>query len=162
MIVRILILKVLIAHVFCLFASNILAQNISPSVTNTYAYKFTNSGVYVDISIGEVAVKTIKSSNLILTQGYLQPISIDQPCASPSLVYYPNPVVNSITLAASNCDLSLSYVEVNDLFGKKVLTANASNNLVDLTSVGVGIYILRVYDSVGELIGTVKIVKTTV
>ena len=154
--------KFLLALAFYFLTNNILAQSVSPSVTNAIAYKFANSGFYVDMSIGEVAIKTIKSSNLILTQGYLQPISIAQPCSSPGLIYYPNPVINSITLAASNCDLSLSYVEVNDLFGKKVLTVDASNNLIDLTPIGVGIYILRVYNIEGELIASLKIVKITV
>ena len=81
----------LVSILFCV--QSVDAQNIAPNVANAYGYQFERNGVYIDASIGELAVSTLNSASFIVTQGYLQPISIEQPCSNPELVYYPNPVV---------------------------------------------------------------------
>ncbi len=154
--------KLFYTILLCLVAVGVSGQQISPAVTDAYLYQFSANGVFIDMSMGEVAVTTIKSPGQIITQGYLQPISIEQPCSSADLIYYPNPVISQITIEASNCDLRLGYVEVYDLFGKIVLIADASNNKIDLSTIGIGVYIIRAYTDNGQLIGNVKIIKTTV
>jgi hypothetical protein len=42
------------------------------------------------------------------------------------------------------------------------LVAEASENIIDLTSIGVGVYMLRVYANDEQLLGTIKIIKITV
>ena len=137
------------------------AQIVSPTVTDSHSYNFYNNGVYIDMSIGELAITTIESSSQIITQGFLQPTSIEQPCDVPELVYYPNPVVGKITIEATSCDVHVKYIEAYDLFGKSVLVADASENTIDLASIGVGVYLLRVFASNSELLGTIKIIKIT-
>jgi len=138
------------------------AQKLSPTVTDAVGYRFSQGGTYVDMSVGELAVTTISASGNVITQGFLQPIKIEQPCATPTLVYYPNPVVRTMTLAATDCDVVVTYIEAYDLFGKEVLVAPATNNEVDLSPIGVGVYLLRAYAEDGQLLGTVKIIKITV
>jgi len=145
-----------------LFGGITKAQNITPDVANAYCYKFGDNGSFIDMLIGETAITTIRSSSQIITQGFLQPIYLEQPCATPELVYYPNPVVKNITLGALDCDVYVNYIEAYNLFGKEVLVAVAENNMVDLSSIGVGVYILRAYAESGQLLGTVKIIKITV
>jgi Secretion system C-terminal sorting domain len=138
------------------------AQNITPALAEAFNYSYGRNGVYVDMSIGELAITTIGSSKNIITQGFLQPIDIEQPCNIPVLVSYPNPVVDKVTIEAADCDVYVAYVEAYDLFGKSVLVANAKQNMIDLTSIGVGVYLLRVFANNAQLLGTIKIIKITV
>jgi hypothetical protein len=137
------------------------AQLVSPTVTDGHSYNYNINGVFIDMSIGELAITTLESSTQIITQGFLQPTLIEQPCVEPELVYYPNPVVTHITIEATSCDVHVEYVEAYDLFGKSVLIADANENSIDLSSIGVGVYMLRVFASNSELMGTIKIIKIT-
>jgi type IX secretion system substrate protein len=152
----------------CFLVSGILfsflavqAQNVTPAIVEAFNYSYGRNGVYVDMSIGELAITTIGSSENIITQGFLQPIDIEQPCDVPVLVSYPNPVVDKVTIEAAECDVYVAYVETYDLFGKSVLVADARQNTIDLTSIGVGVYLLRVYANNAQLLGTIKIIKIT-
>jgi len=138
------------------------AQIVTPAVTDTHSYNYGKNGVFIDMSIGELAITTLTSSSQIITQGFLQPISIEQPCDIPELVYYPNPVRDKITIEATDCDVSVAYIIAYDLFGKLVLEADASENTVDLASIGVGVYLIRVFANDAQLLGTLKIIKITV
>ena len=145
-----------------LFSSLIAsAQNVTPTVTDGNSYNYSKNGIFVDMSIGELAISTIKTSSQIITQGFLQPISIEQPCAEPELVYYPNPVQTDITITAIDCDVKVDYIEVFDTYGKNVLWVTAIENKIDLSPIGVGVYIIRVYAREGQLLGNLKIIKTT-
>jgi hypothetical protein len=154
--------KPLLVMVFILATYSASAQLVSPTVTDSHSYNYHNNGVYIDMSIGELAITTLESSSQIITQGFLQPTSIEQPCDIHELVYYPNPVVDKITIEATYCDVHVKYVEAYDLFGKSVLVADASENTIDLASIGVGVYMLRVFASNAKLLGTIKIIKITV
>jgi len=138
------------------------AQIVTPSVTDTHSYNYGRNGVFIDMSIGELAITTLETSSQIITQGFLQPISIEQPCDEPELVYYPNPVVDKLTIEDTECDVSVAYIMAYDLFGKSVLIADASKNTIDLASIGVGVYMIRVFASNDQLLGTLKIIKITV
>jgi type IX secretion system substrate protein len=154
--------KILLMTGMMFLASTINAQKITPTVTDGNSYKYGQNGIYIDMSIGELAIRTIKSPTQIITQGFLQPIYLEQPCAIPELVYYPNPVEKEVTLGAIDCDIYVTYVEAYDMFGKTVLVTKAIENKVDLSPIGVGVYILRVFGNEGLLLGNIKIIKTTV
>lgn len=154
--------KLMLVMVMIWFTYSASAQIVSPTVTDNHSYNYQKNGVFIDMSIGELAITTLESSSQIITQGFLQPISIEIPCDIPELIYFPNPVVDRITIEASYCDVHVKYIEAYDLFGKSVLVAEASENVIDLTSIGVGVYLLRVYDNDEQLLGTIKIIKITV
>ncbi len=138
------------------------AQIVSPTVIDSHSYNYNENGVFIDMSVGELAITTLETSSQIITQGFLQPITIEIPCDIPELVYYPNPVVDKITIEATYCDVKVKYIEAYDLFGKSVLVAAANENIIDLAPIGVGVYMLRVYANNAELLGTIKIIKITV
>lgn len=139
----------------------LIAQNVTPTVTDGNSYNYGKNGVFVDMSIGELAISTIKSTTGIITQGFHQPIYIEQPCVVPELTYFPNPVETEITITALECDINVDYIEVYDMFGKSVLRVAAVENTIDLSPVGVGVYIIRVYANEGHLMGNLKIIKIT-
>ena len=60
---------------------------------------------------------------------------------------------------AVDCDVQIGMVEAVDLFGKSSLIAYPVENFVDLSAIGVGIYILKVFNTSQQLIGSIKIVK---
>ena len=60
-----------------------------------------------------------------------------------------------------DCDLSIEYAEVYDLFGKNVLEGTVVDNSMDLSELGVGVYIIRAYNSVQQVVGSLKIIKIT-
>ena len=136
-----------------------MCQQISPKVNGVGGLAFSSNGLYIDMSIGEFAVSTIQSSENIITQGFLQPISIEQPCSNPEITYYPNPVVDQMNIEAVDCDVTIEMVEVVDLFGKLALLSYPVNNIVDMSPVGVGVYILKLFNGEEQLIGSIKIVK---
>lgn len=140
----------------------IKAQRLSPEVVNSAAFIYSSGDRYFDMSVGEIAISTISGGQSVITQGFLQPISLYTPCAEFTLAYYPNPVINEITISASGCDLELDFVEAYDLFGKIVLSGATIDNKIDLSTIGVGVYLLRAYTEERQEIGTVKIVKTSI
>ncbi len=144
-----------------ILSTSVYAQKVAPEVSFASGYSFAEGDVYIDMSFGEFAITTISSSDQIITQGFLQPFKIELPCATPDLVYYPNPVVKSLTIEALDCEVDLAYVEVFDLLGTTVLTAAPTNNLVDLSSIGVGVYIIRTFNSSMQFLGSIKIVKVS-
>jgi hypothetical protein len=146
---------------FTILSTAAYAQKVAPEVSFASGYSFSQGDVYIDMSFGEFAVTTIGSSNQIITQGFLQPLNIEIPCSKPEFVYYPNPVVKTITIEALDCDVDLAYVEIFDLLGTTVLTAAPTDNLVDLSSLGVGVYIIRTFNSSMQFLGSIKVVKVT-
>jgi hypothetical protein len=138
------------------------AQRLAPEVINSGAFIYNAGDQYFDMSVGEIAITTIKEGQSVITQGFLQPISLFIPCTEFDLVYYPNPVINEVTIIATGCDLELDFVEAYDLFGKKVLSGGTIDNKIDLSTIGVGVYLLRAYTNERREIGTIKIVKTSI
>ena len=138
-----------------------LGQSISPGVLGAGGLSGTKDIPHVDMSIGEVAVSTIASEKNILTQGFLQPFRIAMPCANSVISYYPNPVVDKMVLESSDCDLQVGRIQVVDLFGKISLDTQVNENMVDLRSIGVGVYILRMFTADERAIGSIKIIKIT-
>ncbi len=155
-------IKLLLMLVLGLFSFSAHAQLVSPAVTDSHSYSYSQNGVFIDMSIGELAVVTLEGSSQIITQGFLQPIKMEHPCDIPDLVYYPNPVVDIITIKATECDVYVKYVEAYDLFGKSVLVTDAYENTIDLTPIGVGVYMLRIFADNSQLLGTIKIIKISV
>ncbi len=138
------------------------AQQLSPQVTYAPGFGYKQQAVFVDMSVGELAITTISTAGQTITQGFLQPIKLSVPCSDAKLAYYPNPVISTITLAATDCDLLVDYVEAYDLFGKLVLQTTTVDNVADLSAIGVGVYLLRAYTADRQLLGVAKIVKTTI
>jgi len=151
--------RYLLAMAMAIITYSVSAQIVTPAVTDAHSYNYGKNGVFVDMSIGELAITTIASSSQIITQGFLQPINIEYPCDEPELIYYPNPVVDIITIEATECDVHVSYINVYDLFGKLVLVADATENSIDLAPIGVGVYLVRVFANDNQLLGTIKIIK---
>jgi len=137
-------------------------QKVSSSVLNSFGMSIEIQGKTFDASIGELAVSTIGAGGYIITQGFLQPIDLKIPCSDAVLKSYPNPVLSDITIFAEGCDVEVATTKTYDLFGKLVHQGTPINNKINFSSIGVGVYLVRAYNTNDKVIGVVKILKSTI
>lgn len=140
-----------------LFLPLLCMGQMSQRVTNLAGFDLASSGVIVTVSIGEPAVTTLATSSLSVTQGFLQPEIL--PCKDLRFNYYPNPAKDDITIEAFGCEAQIESLEIIDMWGRLVRTAEAKkNSKVDLTGLSQGVYVIRVLLS-NSAINNITIVK---
>ncbi len=126
-------------------------------VTNLAGFDISVSNFIVTSSIGEPAIMTFANSNIILTQGFLQPENL--PCKDLNFSYYPNPAKEEITIEAYGCEVQVQFMELYDSWGRIITGIKPSkNNKVHLGDISPGVYFIKILLSNSES-KTVKIVK---
>jgi len=138
------------------------AQQVSSSVLNGFGASISVQGQTFDSSMGELAVSTINAGGYIITQGFLQPIDLKIACGDVVLKSFPNPVISEITIFAEGCDVEVASVKTYDLYGKLVHVGNPINNKITFSNIGVGVYLVRAYNRNNQIVGVVKILKSTI
>lgn len=138
------------------------AQQIEPFVMNGYGTSLINKNQTYGSSIGEMATSTISANGFTITQGFLQPISLKIPCDEVVLQAFPNPVIKEMSIFAEGCDIEVASIKAYDLFGKLVLEGRIVNNLINFSSIGVGVYLVRAYNTQEQEVGVVKVLKSTI
>ncbi len=141
---------------------NNYAQSIGSDVVNGFGSTFTIENQTFGSSVGELAITTFTANGFSITQGFLQPISLKIPCTDVVLKAFPNPVLTGIKIYAEGCDVEITHVQTYDLFGKMVYEAKPVNNQINFSSIGVGVYLVRAYDMNNNVVGVVKIIKSTI
>lgn len=136
------------------FGTDAMAQTSINAASNRAIIQ----GNVFDYSIGEMTlVQTERTSNLIVTQGYLQPSS-QKPSASaevnPELAQtmrvYPNPTSNLINLESFNSVKGKLILDVFDASGKIVIHRDEVSNdghnkyVIDFSTLAAGSYFLVV------------------
>lgn len=135
-------------------------QQVSPHVINHAGFSFSTSEFNTSASIGELAVTTLSSSTGIITQGFLQP-AIYNPCNDIEIRYYPNPVIDELTLEALGCESKIESIEFFNVWGQLISQIKrAKNNKIEFGSYSPGIYFMKVNLSVGRA-DLIKIVKVS-
>ncbi|MCW5909928.1 MAG: T9SS type A sorting domain-containing protein [Cyclobacteriaceae bacterium] len=126
-------------------------------VTNLAGFDISVSNFILTSSIGETAVITLQASDVILTQGFLQPELL--PCKELEFDYYPNPVRSEITITAQGCDVKISHMQLYDTFGRYITTARPDkSNVVQLGDLSAGVLFMKVFLHNNET-KTIKIIK---
>ncbi len=141
-----------------LFGGYGYSQVVTPSVLNFSGWDFTQHTGMMTISLGEVAVHTISGNGGIITQGFLQP-EIRPPCSDFKIGYYPNPVIDFITIRDEACGKLIKSIEILDMYGKQVIRTRLDNRTADLRLLSIGLYIVRAYSVQEDVLGTFKIIK---
>ncbi len=134
-------------------------QQVSPYVINHAGLSFSKGEFATSASIGELAVTTLSSSSGIITQGFLQPV-IYNPCNDIKINYYPNPVIDEITIEALGCEAKIESIEFFNVWGQLISQIKrAKNNKIEFGSYAPGIYFMKVNLSIGtaELIKIIKV-----
>ncbi len=160
-----------IKHAFCaaLFAfaaQACMAQTSASDILTTSGGYGSNALASLSWTIGETLIETGSSTSNFLTQGFEQPSSIvitsidNTKNPQGNISAYPNPVISSVYISSSsNQPLR---VDVMDLTGRKLFTKNLSGNddkEVNMTDYSNGMYLLRVYNTSGQLLQTLKVDK---
>jgi Secretion system C-terminal sorting domain len=128
-------------------------------VTNMAGFDISVTDFIVTSSIGEPAIFTLSGSNLILTQGFLQPEIL--PCSELNFSYYPNPAKGEIIVEANGCEVQIQVMELYDSWGRKITVIKPSkDNKVQLGDISPGVYYIKILLTNTES-KTIKIVKVS-
>lgn len=126
-------------------------------VTNMAGFDISVPDFIVTSSIGEPAILTFTNTNLILTQGFLQPEIL--PCKDLSFSYYPNPAKGEITIEAYGCEVQIQFMELYDTWGRKITGIKPSkDNKVQLGDLSPGGYFIKILLTNAES-KTIKVIK---
>lgn len=151
--------------------SIVFTQSLSPTVIASSGEYFSSGGLTVSWTLGELAVETLATGSIILTQGFQQPLEIAGPDAMDEnqmvweIKSYPNPVKDKLTLAVKfEVEVDLTY-EIFDLTGKKVWISQQRNMpakydfTIDMTFFQKGMYLLKVCSDDQRIHTIIKILK---
>lgn len=90
------------------FSTLLLSQTIQPSVVNTTAGSFGDTGL-IEWSLGEMSIATIGNSSHLVTKGFLQPnlekqVGTENIAIQAGILVFPNPVKDYMYLSAKSID----------------------------------------------------------
>lgn len=149
----IMLYKKLISCTLLLLMSVMLhAQIAERSILSTAGNLFATESISLEFTIGDIAIKTLNSEVLILTQGFLQPnnpatISIKSIHQKLKWNIYPNPATTYINLSFSQILHTNKYkVDIHDLNGRLVLENKLieQNNNIDISELQPGTYLVKI------------------
>lgn len=158
--------QLLLAFNFLLVIS--YGQSISSSVIASGGGSYEAGGINLSWTIGELAVETYTTSNLILTQGfqqgYYEITSVNDPLVkSIDLDIYPNPAIDFITIKIKNTDVKSVRLELYSIDGVLVVNELWENTgapyKFQVNRFNANQYILKVIDLDNKNTSSFKIIK---
>lgn len=160
--------RILLFVFVCLLNGYAFGQSVSSYVIAAAGEHSETSDISVSWTLGEIAVETLESSSIILTQGfqqgYYEITSVDGPVMSNlDLKVYPNPATDHIYISLKSDEVKSALIEIYNIDGKLVLNEKweyiDGPYKIDINGFGSSQYILRISDSSGKLLQTYKIIK---
>lgn len=143
-------------------------QSISSYVVASAGESVEVEGLNVSWTLGEIAIETLESNDLILTQGfqqgYFEIVSIGEPLSNNFIIkVYPNPASEYVYVALESEEIRDAVIEMYDLEGKLVYNSKLDVieglNKIDLVNLSSSQYILRISDTSGNVLQTFKLIK---
>jgi len=131
---------------------------------------YTSAGnVQLSWTVGEVAITTASSGNLVITQGFQQPdglvIGIESPISGLSINLFPNPTQDIVVLKLNSKEAQELQLQWYDMLGQLVgdmQTASVHGEYsreFDLSHFAPGTYFLVMRDKQSRFIESIKIEK---
>jgi hypothetical protein len=165
--IKITIMRRILLIISLIVSYSTFAQTVSPEGIFSACDNFNNSSAQISWTIGDTQITTIKSTDITITQGFLQSnfivTSINQLAENENIEVkvFPNPVIDILHLNFSSRDETNLYFYIYNLEGKKVYeqkvnTANKSME-IQFTSFQDGNYILKVSSEDQLFLKTFKI-----
>ena len=96
----------------------------------------------------QVALATYDVKSVLGNQSLLE---------NPNLEIYPNPSQDTVHFKGSNIEIK-SY-EIVDFSGKSLVNQEVSNNVISILNLNNGLYLLKLFDKKGALVGLKKVMK---
>lgn len=153
------------------FAQKFVSTKSDPVILSSAGGEGKSSTIMLAWTIGEPAVTTVSSSDMILTQGFHQPVVmvnsqnpviVKEEIKGLKINIAPNPVQSTLKLRIVSAANARVEIHLSTLDGKSLLhrISNGTDVTTDINMAGYisGLYLLRLYDAFG-LIKTFEIVK---
>ena len=145
------------------------AQSLDRQVIAS-AGDFASAGnVQLSWTLGEVAVTTGSSGNLVITQGFQQAdgmaVGIQSPVNDFSAMLFPNPTQDVVILSLSSKEVQEVHMQWMNMLGQDIgqgetVTINRETSReYDLSSYAAGTYFLVLRDEQGRFIKSFKVQK---
>lgn len=165
--------RILITNlILCFVYSFSCAQNLYPTVLNVGGTEVVDQSVYLQWSVGELAIGTYFLDTNSFTEGFCQPyiITISAVPEIVSNIYvntFPNPTLNDARIQIEGVNLSsTAKVVVFDQMGKLISVRNEITELsngnsvfLSLSSLNNGVYYINILDKTLEIPIQAKIIK---
>lgn len=124
------------------------------------------SGGSVAFSVGQVVYTTIKDTSASISMGVQQTydiknVGLNEAAPKISLVAYPNPTINDLTLVVNEFKNEKLTYQLIDMQGKLLLLGNiaAPQTQVNTTLLASATYFLHVYNQQNQQVQSFKIIK---
>ena len=164
-------MKIFITLILISTTSCFSAQSIERQVIGSLGNTSTALGITVTSTVGEVAVATKTSTNIMLTEGYQQAndsssVSIAEIANIAKLKLYPNPTINSAKLEITTNFNSATTIAVYSSDGKLIssnsiaLTSGVESSIqLDVSNQASGVYLIRIIGENNSFLETMRLVK---
>jgi hypothetical protein len=159
----------IIAIVLLASFSSLCAQQLTPTVVSSGGSYLSAGGYTLSATVGEIAVTTLKSATLTLTQGFQQPydigVGIKETGLDWAITAYPNPVSQFLNIRFDVNDPLDLNVEIMDITGRKQMirelyhVTRGDIETFDLSGLTRGVYLVRIYTPDRRVQKTYKIQK---
>lgn len=160
--------KYLILVLATFFGLYVSGQSISSYVVASAGQSVEAGGLNISWTLGEIAIETLESTDLVLTQGfqqgYFEITSVGEPLSNNfAIKVYPNPASEFVWVNLESDEIKGAVIELYDLEGKLVynnkISITEGPSQIDLTNLSSSQYILRVSDYSGNVLQTYKLIK---
>jgi hypothetical protein len=144
------------------------AQSTNQAINPGFSDKKLTSTNFLNSTIGETFITTLRNKTNVLTNGFLQPLGLyflkaagdSLPCLSWKVWPVPaNKFVGIYVSKPKDCDANNLHLVVYDIIGRKLFQRIQleGSNLIDLSSVSSGTYLFVLYGG-NKHISTQKVI----
>ncbi|MEA2106001.1 MAG: T9SS type A sorting domain-containing protein [Bacteroidota bacterium] len=160
--------KTILILVVCLLCGYTFSQSISSQVIASAGEYSETSEIIVSWTLGEIAIETLESSTVILSQGfqqgYYEITSIEKLLENNvAIKVYPNPATDYIYISFESDEIKSVVIELYDLEGKIILKGKRYHSegpyKINLSGLSSSQYFLRISELSGKTVETFKIIK---
>jgi hypothetical protein len=147
--------SVVLSFMFLILWNFSFSQSLSPTLISSAGAYAAAGDITLSYSLGEIAVTTLTSDNLVLTQGFQQPQLTgtgmpDEMKLDWKVNAFPNPVQDRLNISIRLGKPVEMNLEIIDLTGKKILIKKLGripadfDHSIDFSGFVKGIYFLKI------------------
>ena len=133
----------------------------SQELLTTAGDVFSNASIQMEWSAGEMIIETLTNEEIYLTQGFHQPVTVNDIKVNDHIRVYPNPFDLDLIIEFQELESENMYAQLCDISGKIICIFYnlVLYNDIPTADIPDGIYLLRIFDSHSNLLKTVKLIK---
>lgn len=160
--------KFYVLILICFFGGSSFGQSISSYVVASAGESVEADGVSISWTLGDIAIETFATSDIILTQGfqqgYFEVTSVGEPLSDNfELKIFPNPATEYVMVELQSDEIKNALIQIYDMNGRLVynekITVLEGSSKIELTNLNSSQYILKLSAVTGEVLQTFKLIK---